>query len=446
MKKQLSVFALHARAAIGRLALVLLGMLALDAAAYVLFGLRGFRASLTGSELVTALRVIFSLGLVACQLLLAGCFGAGSRYGYTLRRLQIPETRVLLWSGVCNALCFACVWCVQLMASVGTAALHAADARYAEGAQGIFVDFYRSEFLLGLLPLADGYLWVRNVVFVLALGVLTAYMQLGLRRKNGGRRLALVVLTGLMLRDTFGFDISMIDLALIGQYSENNFNGMNCGIMDQFASAMGKKDCAIFLDTNTLNYEYAPVKLPDARIVITNSKVKHSLVSSAYNDRRRESETALKDLQTVVDIKTLGDLTEAEFEAHKDAIKDPVCRKRAKHAVYENQRTIHAVEALKNNDIVTFGKLINESHVSLRDDYETSCKETDILAELAWAVPGVYGSRITGGGFGGCTVSIVKNDAIDQFIKSVGDTYKEKTGHTAEFYVVDIGDGARSLD
>lgn len=199
MKKQLSVFALHTRAAIGRLALVLLGMLALDAATYVLFGLRGFRASLTGSELVTALRVIFSLGLVACQLLLAGCFGAGSRYGYTLRRLQIPETRVLLWSGVCNALCFACVWCVQLMASVGAAALHAADARYAEGAQGIFVDFYRSDFLHGLLPLADGYLWVRNVVFVLALGVLTAYMQLGLRRKNGGRRLALVVLTGLML-------------------------------------------------------------------------------------------------------------------------------------------------------------------------------------------------------------------------------------------------------
>ena len=180
--------------------------------------------------------------------------------------------------------------------------------------------------------------------------------------------------------------------------------------------------------------------------MITNSKVKHSLVSSAYNDRRRESETALKDLQTVVDIKTLGDLTEAEFEAHKDAIKDPVCRKRAKHAVYENQRTIHAVEALKNNDIVTFGKLINESHVSLRDDYETSCTETDILAELAWAVPGVYGSRITGGGFGGCTVSIVKNDSIDQFITSVGDAYKEKTGHTAEFYVVDIGDGARSLD
>lgn len=257
---------------------------------------------------------------------------------------------------------------------------------------------------------------------------------------------SLEVLTGIMLRDTFGFDISMVDLALIGQYSENNFNGMNCGIMDQFASAMGKKDCAIFLDTNTLHYEYAPVKLPDARIVITNSKVKHSLVSSAYNDRRRESETALKDLQTVMDIKTLGDLTEEQFEAHKDAIKDPICQKRAKHAVYENQRTIHAVEALKANDIVTFGKLINESHISLRDDYETSCEETDILAELAWQIPGVYGSRITGGGFGGCTVSIVKNDAIDTFIDKVGTAYKEKTGHTAEFYVVDIGDGARPLN
>ena len=209
---------------------------------------------------------------------------------------------------------------------------------------------------------------------------------------------------------------------------------------------MGKKDCAIFLDTNTLNYEYAPVKLPNARIVITNSKVKHSLVSSAYNDRRRESETALKDLQTVVDIQTLGDLTEEQYEKYKSAIKDPICQKRAKHAVYENQRTIHAVEALKANDIEKFGKLINESHVSLRDDYETSCEETDILAELAWQIPGVYGSRITGGGFGGCTVSIVKTDAVDTFIKKVGSAYKEKTEHTAEFYVVDIGDGAHALN
>lgn len=257
---------------------------------------------------------------------------------------------------------------------------------------------------------------------------------------------SLEVLTGLILKDTFGFEqVSMIDMALIGQDSENNFNGCNCGIMDQFASAMGKKDHAIFLDTNTLNYEYAPVVLEDAKIVITNSKVKHSLVNSAYNDRRNECETALKELQSVVNIKTLGDLTEEEYEAHKDAIKDPVRQKRAKHAVYENQRTIRAVEALKNNDVELFGKLMNASHKSLRYDYEVSCGEIDILVDLAQAMPGVIGSRITGGGFGGCTVSIVKNDTVDAFIREIGKTYQEKVGHEAEFYVVEIGDGAKII-
>ena len=221
---------------------------------------------------------------------------------------------------------------------------------------------------------------------------------------------SLEVLTGLMLKDLYGVEeLTMQDLALIGQYSENNFNGMNCGIMDQFASAMGKKDCAIFLDTSTLEFEYAPVKLKDARIVITNSKVKHSLVGSAYNDRRNECETALRELQTVVDIKALGELTEEDFEAHKDVITSDICRKRAKHAVYENQRTIRAVKALKEDNVEEFGRLMNASHVSLRDDYEVSCQEIDILVDLAWKIPGVVGSRITGGGFGGCTVSIVKN-------------------------------------
>ncbi len=257
---------------------------------------------------------------------------------------------------------------------------------------------------------------------------------------------SLEVLTGLMLKDLYGVEeLTMQDLALIGQYSENNFNGMNCGIMDQFASAMGKKDCAIFLDTSTLEFEYAPVKLKDARIVITNSKVKHSLVGSAYNDRRNECETALRELQTVVDIKALGELTEEEFEAHKDVITSDICRKRAKHAVYENQRTIRAVKALKENNVEEFGRLMNASHVSLRDDYEVSCEEIDILVDLAWKIPGVVGSRITGGGFGGCTVSIVKNDAVDTFISTVGEKYKEAVGHEAEFYVVDIGDGAHKI-
>ena len=257
---------------------------------------------------------------------------------------------------------------------------------------------------------------------------------------------SLEVLTGTVLRDLFGFDdLSMTDLALIGQYSENNYNGMNCGIMDQFASAMGKKDHAIFLDTSDLSYEYASVKLEDAKIVITNRKVKHSLVSSAYNDRRKECETALKELQKVMDVPSLGALTEDEFEAKKDAIQSEVRQRRAKHAVYENQRTIKAVEALKNNDIERFGALMNASHVSLRDDYEVSCEEIDVLVELAWKIEGVVGSRITGGGFGGCTVSIVKNDAVDTFIEQVGNGYREKTGHEAEFYVVEIGDGARVL-
>lgn len=256
---------------------------------------------------------------------------------------------------------------------------------------------------------------------------------------------SLEVLTGLIVKETFGFDVSMVDIALIGQDAENNFNGCNCGIMDQFASAMGKKDHAIFLDTSTLEYTYAPVKLQDAKVVITNSKVKHSLVDSAYNDRRNECETALKELQKVVDIKTLGDLTEEEFEAHKDAIKDEIRQKRAKHAVYENQRTIRAVEALKANDVELFGKLMNASHESLRDDYEVSCEEIDILVDLAQAMPGVIGSRITGGGFGGCTVSIVKNDTVDKFIEEIGKKYLEKVGHKAEFYVVDMGDGAKKI-
>lgn len=257
---------------------------------------------------------------------------------------------------------------------------------------------------------------------------------------------SLEVLTGVILKDMFGFDVSMTDIALIGQFSENNFNGCNCGIMDQFASAMGKKDNAIFLDTNTLQYEYAPVILEDAKIVIINSKVKHSLVDSAYNDRRNECETALKELQEVVAVQTLGDLTEEAFEKHKDAIKSEIRQKRARHAVYENQRTIRAVEALKENRIEEFGKLMNESHRSLRDDYEVSCKEIDILVDLAWETEGVIGSRITGGGFGGCTVSIVKNEAVDGFIKNIGEQYLAKVGHEAEFYVVDIGDGARVLN
>ena len=256
---------------------------------------------------------------------------------------------------------------------------------------------------------------------------------------------SLEVLTGYYLRDLFGFDVTNIDLAKIGQYSENNFNGMNCGIMDQFASAMGKKDHAIFLDTADLSYEYAPLVLEGAKIVVTNSNVKHSLVNSEYNVRRSECEKALEELQTVVKINGLGDLSEEEFEANKSVIQDEVRVKRAKHAVYENQRTIRAVVALKNNDLKLFGELMNASHVSLRDDYQVSCEEIDVLVEEAWKIDGVIGSRITGGGFGGCTVSIVKDEAVDTFKEKVGAAYKERVGKTADFYVVEIGDGPAKL-
>lgn len=258
---------------------------------------------------------------------------------------------------------------------------------------------------------------------------------------------SLEVLTGVILTDLFDISsLSMTDLALIGQYSENNFNGCNCGIMDQFAVAMGKKDNAIFLDTSTLKFEYAPIELKDARIIITNSKVKHSLVDSAYNDRRQECADALAALQKDLDIESLGELSPEEFEANKGLITDPVQLKRAKHAVYENQRTIDAVASLRAGDIVRFGELMNQSHISLRDDYAVSCEEIDILVDLAWKIPGVIGSRITGGGFGGCTVSIVKSNSVDTFIESIGKAYKEKVGHEAEFYTVQIGDGAARLD
>ncbi len=253
------------------------------------------------------------------------------------------------------------------------------------------------------------------------------------------------VLTGYILRDFFGFEVSNQDLALIGQYSENNFNGVNCGIMDQFAIAMGKKDNAIFLDTADLSYTYAPVKLEGAKIVISCSNKKRELGDSKYNERRSECETALAELKKVVDIKSLGDLNEEQFEQYKSAIKDPVRVKRARHAVYENQRTVKAVEALKANDIAQFGQLMNASHVSLRDDYEVTGIELDTLVEEAWKVDGVIGSRMTGAGFGGCTVSLVKDEAIDTFIKQVGDAYLKRIGYKADFYVVEVGDGPCNL-
>ena len=253
------------------------------------------------------------------------------------------------------------------------------------------------------------------------------------------------VLTGFILKELFGFDVTNQDLALIGQFSENQYNGVNCGIMDQFAIAMGKKDCAIFLDTADLSYEYAPIVLKDAKIVILNTNKKRGLGDSKYNERRSECEAALAALQTKLSIKSLGELTEEEFEANKELIGDPVKIKRAKHAVYENQRTIKAVKALKDNDLELFGKLMIASHDSLRDDYEVTGIELDTLVAEALKQQGVIGARMTGAGFGGCAVSIVKEEAVPAFIENVGKAYKEKIGYAADFYVVEIGDGPSVL-
>ncbi len=252
---------------------------------------------------------------------------------------------------------------------------------------------------------------------------------------------SLEVLTGFILKNLFQLEITNTELALISQYSENNFNGVNCGIMDQFAVAMGKKNHAIFLDTADLSYEYAPLELGDAKIVIMNTNKKRGLGDSKYNERRSECEAALRDLQKVLPVTALGELTEEQYEEYKEDIKDPIQRKRAKHAVYENQRTIKAVEALKKNDLTLFGQLMIASHDSLRDDYEVTGLELDTIVDAALKQEGVIGARMTGAGFGGCAVSIVKEAAVEAFIKNVGKEYSEKIGYLAAFYVVEVGDG-----
>lgn len=323
--------------------------------------------------------------------------------------------------------------------------------------------FYSTNFeSLGIIESSlDNLVWSKEADWTnYPMGVMWAFGEKGYKITNGfdillcgnipngsglSSSASVEVGTGVLLRDMYGFDVSMIDIALIGQYSENNFNKVNCGIMDQFAIAMGKNDHAIFLDTADLSYEYAPIVLKDAKIVIACSNKKRGLGDSKYNERRAECEEALAELQTVVDIKSLGELDEAQFEQYRSAIKSEVRQRRAKHAVYENQRTIKAVEALKAGDIEEFGKLMIASHDSLRDDYEVTGKELDTLVASALKQDGVIGSRMTGAGFGGCTVNIVKNDNIDAFIENVGKEYKDTIGYAADFYVVEVGDGAGTI-
>ena len=257
---------------------------------------------------------------------------------------------------------------------------------------------------------------------------------------------ALEVVTAYAFNEQLGTGYDRTELAKIGQLSEHEFALVNCGIMDQFASAQGKKDHAIFLNCDTLQFELVPVKLEGIKVVISNTHSPHKLDSGAYNQRVAECKLAVEQINKVRPIKYLAELTEAEFKTIENAITDPVAHKRARHVVGEVQRTTDAVKALKSGDIVAFGKLMNASHVSLRDDYEVTGLQLDTLAEEAWKIDGVIGSRMTGGGFGGCTVSLVKDEAIDTFIQQVGANYEAKTGIKPDFYIAEIGDGARRVE
>lgn len=256
---------------------------------------------------------------------------------------------------------------------------------------------------------------------------------------------SLEVLIGTILNTEFNLNVDMIDIVKMSQEAENKFIGVNCGIMDQFAVGMGKENCAILLDCNTLNYSYSKLNMDGYKIVIGNTNKKRGLADSKYNERRSECEDALKEIQSVKNVKSLGELTIEEFEEVKSVISSPIKAKRAKHAVYENARTLKAVKALENNDLASFGKLMNESHVSLRDDYEVTGTELDTLVALAWEADGVIGSRMTGAGFGGCTVSIVEESKVDNFISSITPKYEEKIGYKPDFYVVSISDGTRKI-
>lgn len=256
---------------------------------------------------------------------------------------------------------------------------------------------------------------------------------------------SLELLIAVMMDSLFNFNIDRVDLVKFSQEAENKFVGVNCGIMDQFAIGMGKENNAILLDCNTLKYNYCPIELKDEVLIIANTNKRRGLADSKYNERRSECEEALKELKAKLNITSLGELSINEFEENKELIKSDIRVKRAKHAVYENQRTLMAKDALEINDLVTFGKLMNKSHISLRDDYEVTGIELDTLVELSWKHEGVLGARMTGAGFGGCTVALVKNDNVDDFIKNVGQGYKEKIGYEASFYIANVGNGTREI-
>ena len=256
---------------------------------------------------------------------------------------------------------------------------------------------------------------------------------------------ALEVVTAVVVNDIYGFGIDRVELAKMGQKAEHEFALVNCGIMDQFVSAMGKKDHAVFLNCDTLAYDLVPVKLDGVKIVISNTNSPHKLDSGKYNERVAECHAAVKAIQAFQQINALGEISLEDFLKVEDKIENETVRRRARHVVSEIRRTEDAVKALRAGDLIQFGELMNGSHDSLRDDYEVTGFELDTMVEEGRKIEGVIGTRMTGGGFGGCTVSLVKTEAIDTFIEQVGKNYAEKTGLKPLFYVAEIGDGGKKL-
>jgi galactokinase len=253
------------------------------------------------------------------------------------------------------------------------------------------------------------------------------------------------LLMGNIANDVFQLGIDQLDLVKMGQQNENEYIGVNSGIMDEFAVGMGKKDQAILLDTNTMEYHYAPVELGDHVIVIMNTNKHRELTDSKYNERRSQCEKALALLQTKLNIKSLGKLSIDDFDRNSYLINDDILIRRARHAVFENQRTLKAIKLLKENNLVEFGKLVNASHVSLHYDYEVTGVELDTLVEAAWQQPGVLGARMVGAGFGGCAIAFVAKDQVENFETNVGKLYQEKIGYKADFYLAEIADGPREI-
>lgn len=253
------------------------------------------------------------------------------------------------------------------------------------------------------------------------------------------------IVTGIVLERLFNFEIDRIEIVKLGQKVENEYMNVNSGIMDQFAIGMGKIDHAIHLNTETLDYIYAPLKLLHHSIMIINTNKSRTLTDSKYNERRAECEEALSDIQTVLDIHSLCELTPDQFENHKHLIQNETNQKRAKHAVYENARTIKALKMLHDEDLIHFGELMNASHRSLRHDYEVTGLELDTIVEAAWGQDGVLGARMTGAGFGGCAIAIVENEHLETFKHQVNRTYVEKIGYDATFYTAQIGEGAKEI-